>query len=107
MVTDFLKIIATDVTEVVGTGIAVSLLLPKVPLQLACALSILDVIFIRIVSGPDGKLKGLRAFEFFVMALVMGVVTCFCIQLCIIKSPNVGEVLSGYIPAGELLQPQG
>ncbi|KAI6245619.1 Manganese transporter [Erysiphe necator] len=101
------SIIATDVTEVVGTGIAVSLLLPKVPLQLACALSILDVIFIRIVSGPDGKLKGLRAFEFFVMALVMGVVTCFCIQLCIIKSPNVGEVLSGYIPAGELLQPQG
>ncbi|RKF56774.1 Manganese transporter SMF1 [Erysiphe neolycopersici] len=93
--------------EVVGTGVAVSLLLPKVPLQLACAISILDVIFIRVVSGPDGKLKGLRAFEFFVMALVMGVVTCFCIQLCMIKSPNVGDVLSGYIPSGELMNPQG
>ncbi|RKF76107.1 Manganese transporter SMF1 [Golovinomyces cichoracearum] len=101
-----ISMIATDITEVVGTGIAVNLLIPWIPLEVGCALSILDVIFIRIVSSTSGKLKGLRAFEFFVMALVIGVVICFCIQLCLINTPSVGEVLSGYLPSKELFRSQ-
>lgn len=54
---------------------------------------------------PNGSMKGLRAFEFFVMALVLGVVICFCIQLSLIKDTAVGTVFRGYLPSSELVEP--
>ncbi|KAH0601584.1 hypothetical protein MHUMG1_00462 [Metarhizium humberi] len=59
-------IIATDMAEVVGTAIALNLLIPKLPLVAGCALSILDVMAILIFYRPDGSMKGLRLFEIFV-----------------------------------------
>jgi len=50
---------------------------------------------------------GLRLFEFFVMALVLGVVVCFCIQLALIKNQSVGHVLRGYVPSSAVVQSQG
>jgi metal iron transporter len=52
-------------------------------------------------------MKGLRAFEIFVMFLVLGVVICFCIQLSLVKNTSVGEVLKGYIPSSAIVQSQG
>ena len=49
----------------------------------------------------------LRAFEFFVMALVLGVVVCFCIQLSLIKDTSVGEVFKGYLPSSTIVRGQG
>ena len=49
----------------------------------------------------------IRAFEFFVMALVIGVVVCFCIQLSLIKDTSVGEVFKGYLPSSTIVQGQG
>jgi len=52
-------------------------------------------------------MKGLRAFEMFVIALVLGVTICFIIQLSLIKNTSVGEVFRGYLPSSAIVQPQG
>jgi metal iron transporter len=52
-------------------------------------------------------MKGLRAFELFVVALVIGVVICFCIQLSLIKDTTVGEVFRGFLPSSALVQSEG
>jgi metal iron transporter len=52
-------------------------------------------------------MKGLRAFEFFVMALVLGVVVCFCYQLALVTGVSVGDVFRGYLPSAGMVQNQG
>ncbi len=49
-------------------------------------------------------MKGLRVFEFFVMALVLAVVVCFCIQLSMIKDTAVGTVFRGFLPSSQLVE---
>lgn len=100
-------IIATDIAEVIGTAIALNLLIPQIPLVAGCAISIVDVLLILFFYRPNGSMKGLRAFEFFVMALVLGVVVCFCIQLSLIKDTSAGEVFRGYLPSSAIVQSQG
>lgn len=100
-------IIATDIAEVIGTAIAINLLIPQIPLVAGCALSIVDVLLILLFYKPNGAMKGLRTFEIFVMFLVLGVVICFCIQLSLIKNTSVGEVFKGYLPSSALVQGQG
>ncbi|KAH8695828.1 natural resistance-associated macrophage protein-domain-containing protein [Phaeosphaeriaceae sp. PMI808] len=97
-------IIATDIAEVIGTAIALNILL-NVPLVAGCALSIVDVLIILIFYRPSGTMRALRAFEFFIMALVLGVVICFCFELSKIKAP-VGDVFRGYLPSSTLVKPQ-
>ena len=46
-------------------------------------------------------------FEFFIVALVFGVVICFCIQLSLIQDTLVGEVFKGYLPSSAVIQGQG
>lgn len=98
-------IIATDMAEVIGTAIALNLLIPKLPLVAGVALSIVDVMAILIFYRPDGAMKGLRLFELFVCLLVLGVVVCFCIQLSMITG-NVRDVFRGYVPSKELVESQ-
>ena len=71
-----------------------------------CAISIVDVMFILIFYSPNGSMRGLRAFEYFVMALVLAVVVCFCIQLSLIKDTTAGEVFLGYLPSRFLIEQQ-
>jgi metal iron transporter len=54
---------------------------------------------------PSGSMHTLRAFEFFVMALVLGVVVCFAFELSKIKAP-VGDVFRGYLPSSTLIKSQ-
>ncbi|KAK3369684.1 natural resistance-associated macrophage protein [Lasiosphaeria ovina] len=100
-------IIATDIAEVIGTAIALNLLIPQLPLVAGCALSILDVMAILFFYNPSGSMRGLRVFELFVCILVLGVVICFCIQLSLITETNVGEVFKGYLPSGAVVEQQG
>ncbi|SZF05066.1 unnamed protein product [Blumeria hordei] len=102
-----LAIIATDVSEVIGTAIAINLLIPKISLVLGCALSIIDVLFILLFYNPNGSMKYLRSFECFVSVLVLGVVVCFCLQLSLIKDTSVVEVFRGYLPSREVFKSQG
>lgn len=91
----------------IGTAIAINLLIPQIPLVAGCALSIADVLLILLFYRPNGSMKGLRAFEMFVVVLVLGVVICFCIQLSLIKDTSVGEVFRGYLPSAALVEPTG
>jgi metal iron transporter len=89
---------------VIGTAIALNILL-KVPLVAGCAISIVDVLIILVFYRPSGTMKTLRAFEFFVMVLVLGVVICFAFELSKIKAP-IGEVFKGYLPSSTIIQSQ-
>lgn len=51
-------------------------------------------------------MKGLRSFEYFVVALVLAVVVCFCIQMSLIQSTPVSEVFRGYLPSGVIIEQQ-
>ncbi|ODA82414.1 hypothetical protein RJ55_00921 [Drechmeria coniospora] len=102
-----IAIIATDIAEVIGTAIALNLLIPQLPLVAGCAISILDVMVILCFYRPDGAMRGLRLFEAFVCLLVLGVVVCFCIQLSMIKGTSVVEVLRGYLPSGAIVESAG
>ncbi|GFF26997.1 manganese transporter SMF1 [Aspergillus udagawae] len=99
-------IVATDIAEVVGSAIALNLLL-KIPLVAGCAITLADVLFLLIFYRPNGSIWGLRLFEYFVMALVLGVVVCFCIQLSLIKEQSIGDVFRGYIPSPAIVQSKG
>ncbi|EYE99805.1 NRAMP family metal ion transporter [Aspergillus ruber CBS 135680] len=99
-------IVATDIAEVIGSAIALNLLL-DIPLVAGCAITLADVLFLLIFYRPNGAMWGLRLFEFFVMALVLGVVVCFCIQLALIENQSVGHVLRGYVPSPAVVQSQG
>lgn len=72
-----------------------------------CALSILDVMVILFFYRPEGTMKGLRLFEFFVMLLVLAVVVCFCVQLSLIENTTPGEVFKGYLPNNAVAESQG
>ncbi|KAE8133416.1 natural resistance-associated macrophage protein-domain-containing protein [Aspergillus pseudotamarii] len=99
-------IVATDIAEVVGSAIALNLLL-KIPLVAGCAITLADVLFILIFYKPDGSMLGLRIFEFFVMGLVLGVVVCFSIQLSLIRDQSVGDVFRGYLPSSAIVESTG
>lgn len=49
-------------------------------------------------------MRGLRAFEYFVVALVLAVVICFCIQMSLIQDTPVAEVFRGYLPSNVILE---
>ncbi|KAK3117265.1 NRAMP-like transporter smf-3 [Teratosphaeriaceae sp. CCFEE 6253] len=102
-------IIATDIAEVIGTAIALYLLSRgRIPLVAGCAISIVDVLFILLFYRSDTQnMRALRAFEFFVMLLVLGVVVCFCFQLSLIKDTKVGDVFHGFLPSRALVQGKG
>ncbi|KAI1922060.1 NRAMP-like transporter smf-3 [Ophidiomyces ophidiicola] len=99
-------IIATDIAEVVGSAISLNLLF-NIPLVAGCAVTLVDVMIILVFYKPHGTMKALRAFEFFVMALVLGVVICFCIELSMIKETSVGEILKGYLPSPAVVKDNG
>ncbi|KAK5101754.1 NRAMP-like transporter smf-3 [Lithohypha guttulata] len=99
-------IIATDVAEVVGTAIALNLLL-KVPLVAGCAISLVDVFLLLLFYKPDGSMTRLRIFEYFVMFLVLGVMICFSIQLSYIRNASVGQIFRGYLPSAAVVEDNG
>ena len=72
-----------------------------------CALSIVDVMVILFFYRPEGTMRGLRLFEFFVMLLVLAVVACFCVQLSLIENTTPGEVFKGYLPNNAVAESQG
>ncbi|KAI4604267.1 hypothetical protein KJ359_000398 [Pestalotiopsis sp. 9143b] len=102
-----IAIIATDIAEVIGTAIALNLLIPQLPLVAGCAISILDVMVLLFFYRPQGSMKGLRSFEVFVMLLVLAVVVCFCIELSHIENTSVGHVMKGYLPNNAVIQGDG
>ena len=83
----------------------------KVPLVFGCLITMVDVLIILLFYPPrGGSLRRLKFFEYFVVALVLGVVVCFCIELSFIhrhSNTPVGDVLKGYIPSSAVVDGQG
>ncbi|KAL2071625.1 hypothetical protein VTL71DRAFT_12860 [Oculimacula yallundae] len=101
------SIIATDIGQVIGTAIAINILIPKIPLTAGCALSIVDTLFILYFYRPDGSMRGLRLFELFVGTFVIAIFICFCIELSYIKDTPVGHVFKGFLPSKAVFQGEG
>lgn len=99
-------IIATDIAEVIGSAIALNLL-AKIPLVCGCIITIADVLVILIFYSSNGSTRRFRAFECFIMILVLGVVVCFCIQLSYIQNASVGEVFDGFVPSSAIVEGRG
>lgn len=93
--------------QVVGTAIAINLLNPKIPVTAGCALSVVDTLFILLLYRPDGSMRTLRFFEFFVASIVLGVVVCFCIQLSMLDDIDTGDVFDGFVPHRDIFVSQG
>jgi metal iron transporter len=99
-------IIATDMAEVIGSAIALNLLF-HIPLAAGCAITIVDVLFLMLFWSPDGSMRRLRLFEFFVVGLVLSVMICFCIQLSYIHDASASEVFQGYLPSSAIVEGNG
>jgi manganese transport protein len=89
-------IVATDLAEVIGTAIALSLLF-GIPIPIGVLLTAADVFVILWLQG-----KGFRRLEAFVIALTLVIAACFAIELAY-SAPVWGDVLRGYIPQTEIL----
>lgn len=99
-------IICADISQVIGTAIALNLLQPKIPLVAGCAISIADTLFILLFYKPDGTIRTIRIFEMFVSCLVLFVFVLFIIELSKILAP-VGQVFKGYLPSRDVFVGQG
>jgi len=97
-------------SQVIGSGIAINLLIPKIPLTWACVITVLDVLILLMFWSPNGPMRRERLFHYFIIALVLGVVICFCIELSYIHRQQhipVGEVFRGYLPSSAVIDGKG
>lgn len=93
-------IIATDVAEVIGTAIALNILI-KVPLPAGVVITIVDVLFVLIAYRSDtSSTKFVKLFEYGVALLVFAVVICFAVELSAIPGDNetIRQVFLGFLP---------
>lgn len=99
-------IVATDVAEVIGSAIALNILL-KIPLAAGVVITIVDVLFVLMAYRADTSLiKFVKYFEWAVAVLVFGVVICFAVELSQI-SANVRDVFRGYVPSYQMFSGNG
>lgn len=102
-------IVATDVAEVIGSAIALNILL-KIPLPAGVAITIVDVLVVLAAYRLDTPLaKFVRFFEYAVGVFVLGVVVCFCVELAYLPRGSMpgGQVMRGYVPSKEMFQDGG
>ena len=90
-------IVACDVAEVIGAGIALNLLF-HIPLLLGCALTALDVLAVLALQG-----KGFRYVEALVITLIGTMMVIFTIEM-IYARPAWFGVLAGFVPHAEIVR---
>lgn len=101
-----IAIIATDVAEVIGSAIALNILI-KVPLPAGVVLTITDVLFVLMAYRPGSSLKFVKYFEYAVALLVLAVTICLCVELAFIPSTPVGIIFRGFAPSREMIEGNG
>lgn len=102
-------IIATDVAEVIGSAIALNILL-KIPLPAGVAITIVDVLFVLMAYRNDtSSTKFVKFFEYAVALLVVAVVVCFAVELSQIPGDidTVRAIFRGYLPSLEMFRGSG
>lgn len=101
-----IAIIATDLAEVVGTAISLNILF-NIPLALGVVLTVVDVLIVLMAYRPNGSLKLVRWFEFFVSLLVVATVICFAVELFSVKVEPIREVFAGFLPSKAVFDGDG
>ncbi|MGC2774565.1 MAG: Nramp family divalent metal transporter [Bradyrhizobium sp.] len=91
-----IAITATDLAEVIGTAIGLSLLF-GLPLSIGVCVTALDVFLILALQA-----FGFRWIEAFVVALLGIIALCFAVQIAMAQ-PDWGEVVKGFVPSGQLI----
>lgn len=91
-----LAIVACDLAEVIGTAIALQLLL-GLPLVWGVCLTAFDVLLILFLQQ-----RGFRLLEAFIIALLVVIAGCFAYELLLSK-PEWSAVLGGYVPRAEVV----
>lgn len=92
-----LAIAATDLAEVIGSAIALKLLF-NIPMLYGVIITAVDVLIILLLQN-----RGFRALETLVIVLMATIALCFGIDLFLAK-PDMGGVLTGFVPSAEILQ---
>jgi manganese transport protein len=90
-------IVACDVAEVIGSGIALNLLF-HIPLIIGCALTALDVLIVLALQG-----KGFRFVEALVIALIGTMMVIFGLEMYY-SHPNWIPALAGLIPHAQIIK---
>lgn len=90
-------IVACDVAEVIGAGIALNLLF-HIPLIIGCGLTALDVLVVLFLQG-----KGFRYVEALVIALIGTMMVIFTLEM-IYARPDWFGVLAGFVPHAEIIK---
>ncbi|MDQ2798426.1 MAG: Nramp family divalent metal transporter, partial [Armatimonadota bacterium] len=90
-------IVACDIAEVIGAGIALNLLF-HIPLIIGCGLTALDVLIVLALQG-----KGFRWIEAFVITLIGTMMVIFAIEM-VYSQPNWLAALKGFVPHAEIIK---
>lgn len=99
-------IVATDVAEVIGSAIALNILI-KVPLPAGVVITVVDVLFVLMAYRNDtSSTKFVKYFEYAVAAMVMAVVICFAVELSHIHA-NARDIFRGFVPSKQMFQKGG
>ncbi|EGO56266.1 hypothetical protein NEUTE1DRAFT_146981 [Neurospora tetrasperma FGSC 2508] len=103
------SIIATDLGQVIGTAIALNILIPKLPLPAACVISVVETLLVLLFYTDTGELRRVRIFEAFVSILVVVVFVTICIALSMVdhSTSTTREILRGYVPSREIFVDTG
>jgi metal iron transporter len=94
-------IICTDLGQVIGTAIALNMLIPQIPLPAGCVISVAETLLILFFYNDRGELRRIRLFEIFVSILVLTIFIVICVALSMVSAP-AGEVFRGYVPSREI-----
>ncbi|KAK4209344.1 natural resistance-associated macrophage protein-domain-containing protein [Rhypophila decipiens] len=100
------SIIATDLGQVIGTAIALNILIPALPLPAACVISVAETLLILLFYSPTGQLRRIRLFEIFVSILVVVVFVTICVALSMVHAP-ARDVFRGFVPSREIFVDSG
>jgi len=84
-------IAACDLAEVIGSAIALNLLL-GIPLPVGIVITALDVLLVLLLQH-----KGFRLLEALVVALIATIAGCFLFEI-VIARPALGAVVPGFVP---------
>lgn len=99
-------VIGAEISAVIGTAFAWNLLIPKLPLDAACVITVFDSLFFLLFYSPYGTLRSIRYFELFMTSLVLVIFIASCVGLSQVH-PNAGPVFKGFLPSREIFVSQG
>ncbi|TIC04944.1 Nramp-domain-containing protein [Wallemia mellicola] len=91
------SLVATDLSELLGSAIALNLIFPFMPLWVGVSLTALDVLIILAMYNPSGSSRSMHIFEGIIGVMTIAVFASFAV-LVIKVHPEWSEVMRGFLP---------